>query len=518
MDFQASHVKNAKWFQYESWEFIEDLENQVGPDNKPLFKNLGKVKSKILERKTQNGLDSSPRSNQYGSRLKELQGLEDRVGTDMAFPVVHVVHELRCDEWIDFCPGENEIIRHIDNPYAHKKINVAQLRYYPIQDDNLGESEVEGVIALWKAIQATICSLMDEYMLKGRPPLKIIEGAVRLETIIYNPEAQWLMTRPDAVTEMQSNGEAVRYFETTYSALVSAFNTAMGMMSQGTSGVDAFNPKKTATEIRESTRQQNARDEKNQTDLAEFIKDIMMFWLSNNKQFLFTDPDKHEHLLRIIGKENFDYFKQAGMDEMEVSPEAVKAIGDIIEQNPETSDAEIQQMIDAGSMPKFPVIENPGEKDLAKMKIKPKMKINATEDIADIYATEDDFSGTYDYIADVKSMAMGANEEMIRGRQNMTVTLTTNPIVLQLLQAEGFRPKIKELLEAGFEDLGTKDAGRYFEKLPPPQPMINGIDPQTGQPIAPPQQGAGQMGGVQPSPGQPGLPTPPQAPPGVGIQ
>jgi hypothetical protein len=202
---------------------------------------------------------------------------------------------------------------------------------------------------------------------------------------------------------------------------------------------------------------------------------------------------------------------------MILTPESTQMIGDIIEQNPNTTDTEIQQMIDAGSVPKFPVLTNPEEKDPEKMMLKAKMKVNEQGDVAEIYAIEDDFNGVYDYIPDVKSMSMGASEEMIKGRQIMIQTLTTNPLVLQLLQAEGFRPKIKELLEDGFEDLGTKDAGRYFEKLPPPQPMQNAIDPQTGQPIDPAQAGAQQMGGVQPPGGQPGLPQPPQAPPGAGF-
>ena len=522
MDFSASHIKNAKWFQYQTWEFIEDLENETDTAGQPLFKNLGKIKKMINDRKTEGGLTSSRRDNQYTGRIRSLQNLEDRVGTDLAYPVLLVCHELRNDRWIDFAPEFEEIIREIDNPYRHGKIPVSQLRYYPIQDDPLGESEVESVIPLWRAIQATLCAYMDEVILKMRPPLKVIEGAVRLETVVYNPEAQWLMTRPDAVTEMQSNGESVRYFETTYQALISAFNTAMGMMSQGTSSVDAFAKQKTATEINASVKQQNARDEKNQTDLAEFIKDIMMFWLSNNKQFIFTDPKKHEHLLRIIGKENFDYFKQAGMDEMIVSPEAIQMIGDIIQQNPNTTDTEIQQMVDAGSLPKFPVITNPEEKDPLKYEMKPKMKVNDTGDIAEIYSTEEDFQGTFDYIADVKSMSMGSSQELMQGRMNAINTLTTNPVVLQLLVGEGFRPKVKELLESSFEDLGLKDAGRFFEKLPPPQPMQN-VDPTTGQPIqgqppGAPQAGAGQMGGVQPPQQPAGVPNIPQAPPPIGIQ
>ena len=88
-------------------------------------------------------------------------------------------------------------------------------------------------------------------------------------------------------------------------------------------------------------------------------------------------------------------------------------------------------------------------------------------------------------------------------------TLTANPLVLQLLAGEGYRPKIKELLSQSFEDLGLKDADRFFEKLPPPQPY--GQIP--GQPpVNPNAPGTPQMGGVQP-PGQVGgLPQLPQTP------
>ena len=510
IDYSASHIKDAKWFQHRSWEYLEDLENQTDVNGKPMFKNLGKIRSVVQENKTDTGLRSSERKNEYTSRVKQLRGLEDRLGTDLAYPVVEVVTEYRSDRWITFAPNFKEILRDIPNPYRHGKIPIVQLRYYALQDDVIGESEVEPVIPLWKAIQATLCGYMDEVILKMRPPLKIIEGAARLETIVYGPEAQWLMTRPDAISEMQSNGEAVRYFQTTYTALVSAFNTAMGMMSQGTSGVDPMASDKTATEVKASVKQQNVRDEKNQTDLAEFIKDIMMFWLSNNKQFLFSDPKKHEHVLRIIGTENFAYFKQSGLDQMYLPDESIPLLEDIIMQNPETSDGDIQQMMEAAMLPKYPVVENPTEKNIDKLKIKPKMAVNEQGDVAEVYAVPEDLEGTYDYIPDVKSMSIGAQDELIAGRQNAVNVLTTNQIVLQLLAQEGYRPKIKELLSSNLEDLGLKDAERFFEKIQNQQ-----IDPATGQPISPAQAGAPQMGGVSPNQPNPGVQGVPQAPPPV---
>ena len=522
LDYSASHIKDSKWFQHSSWEYIEDLENQNDTEGKPLFKNLGKIKESMAAKQQEAGTISSERKNNYSSRIKELRGLQDRIGTDIAFPMLEIVTEYRKDQWITFSPQYNQIIRTIDNPYIHGRIPVAQLRYYPLQDDPIGENEVESVIPLWRAIQATLCGYMDEVILKMRPPLKIIEGAARIETIVYGPEAQWLMTRPDAITEMQSNGEAVRYFETTYTALTAAFNTAIGMMSQGTSSVDPFNPQKTATEVRASVKQQNVRDDKNQSDLSEFIKDIMLMWLSNNKQFVFSNPKKQEYLLRIIGQENFAYFKQAGLDESVASPESAQVIADIVQQNPNITPGDLDSMIESAKMPKYPVVMNPNEKNPDNYQIKPKMRVNETGDVAEISMVPDDMNGTYDYIPDVKSMAVGAEQELMQGRQNAVNTLLaspTSPFMIQLLQGEGFRPKVKELLSATFEDLGLKDADRFFEKIQNVQPQPGQVPGQPGQPTNDqPQAGAPQMGGVQPPMSQQGLPGLPQTTPPVGVQ
>ena len=465
MDFAATHIRDAKWFQLRSWEFIEDLENSGK------FKNLDIIKAEIGKRKRPIRANSR-RRNQYVSRIKQLKGLQDRVGTDSAFPMLMTVTEYREDKWITFAPEyqknlgkENSIIRVIDNPYEHHKIPVSQLRYYPLQDDALGESEVEPVISLWLAIQAVLCSYLDEVILKMRPPLKVIEGAAKVETIVYGPEAQWLVSRPDAITEMQSNSEAIRYFQTTYSALVSAFNTAMGDASQGIGGIDPFNPEKTATEIKHTAKQQNTRDQKNQTDLADFIKDIVSMWLVNNRQFLFRDPEKKEHILSIVGSEEFNYFKRSGLDEMEIPNEAMMMISDIIQQQGgNMSDDDINNLIDAAKQPRYPIYENPEEKDLNKIKVKPKMTLSDLEDGAELSIVPKDLDGNYDYIPDIKSMSISAGQELAEARAKAIETFL-NPQVVQMLLSEGQRPKVKDLIIADLEEGGLRDSERFFETV-----------------------------------------------------
>lgn len=521
IDPTATHIRNAKWFQHRKWAKIEDLETVNDSPYGAKYPGLAKLKLQIEEA----GSTSNRRDSAYEDRLRQNKGLQDRTGEDKAFPVIELITEYRKDRWITFSPKYNVILRDIENPYEHGQIPVIQLRYYPLGDDPIGESEVEPVLPLWRAICATMCGYLDNMNIHMRPPLKITSGA-NIDTIVWGAEAQWLMNTPNDVTEMQSNGEAMRYFQTTYSALVSAFNTAMGDMSQGNSGADPFNPQKTATEIKFSTRQQNARDQANQMYLSECISDMMMMWLVNNKQFLFMDQDKHEYIMKIIGSDLFQYFQRAGLDQMVVEPENMNMIGQIISaQDGNISDGDIQQLYDSAKTPKFPVYKNPKEKNPAKIEAKTKMTMNDMGDGAELSLIPEDLDGTYDYIPDVVSMSSGTSDQMMKAQETALQTLTTNPVVLQLLTAQGVQPQIKDLLISIFDQAGLKDAERFFTEaqsaqagpgggngpanplqqqgIPGPvtSPFTQGQPTDMAGPAQVPQPG-GVPTGIQPSPSQ----------------
>lgn len=475
MDPNSEHIRDAKWFQQRAWMTLDELEKTSEADGEPLYPGLGELKLKIKDGK------SDRRDIRWNNRIKSNKGLEDRMGEDKAFPVLEIVVEKRPDRYITFSPIYKVILRDIPNPYKHKKINVIQLRYYSIQGDPMGESEAESVLPLWRAIQACLNGYLDGMMKRLSPPKKVLDGKARIETIVDAPDAIWLVDQVDAITEQQYSGEADRTFQTTFGALKAAFNNAMGDLSQGTGGVDPFNPDKTATEIKQSAKQQNSRDQKNQTSISEAIQDMMSMWLSNNKQFLFADPTKKEYILEIVGTELFNYFQRAGLDEMEVSDEAMQLIGDTISQaEGNLSDDDILELMEAGKTPRFPVVENPEEKDPEKYIVKPKMRMNDMADGAQLSIVPEDLEGTFNYVPDVKSMASGADVEMQQSMQRAIDRLTTNPTVLQLLQMEGVTPSIKELLVQELEGTGLRDAERFF---PTQQP--NAVAPAGGGPAQP---------------------------------
>ena len=453
-DGSATHIKNAKWVQVREWTTVKALENK-GYDVKKLKRLIKK-----------GDITSDRQDNAYIDRVKANRGVTNRVGQidNPKNPTIEVITEWNNDKrMIVFLPKYDLLLEDVPNPYKHGQIPIAMLRYYPLGSDIYGESEVESVLPLQRAINAFLCVTNDNLMITSRPPLKISSEGVRIETIEYGPGAQWIMQNPNMVQEMEFSNKAIANFNTIYPALVAAFNTAMGDRSLGVSNVIGKFAKKTATEVNSLEMQQNNRDQYNQLYLSEYLKDIMMMWLSNNKQYLFDDPTKHYHILKIIGRDNIKYFQNMELDKKDVPPEAMAEISKVIEQNPNgVSDEELQRIIEDVAVPTHPVILNPTESP-DKYKIKPKFSIKENGAEGELYITPDDFEGEYDYIPDVTSMAAGAGNQLKEARKTALETLL-NPIVQQLLQQQGESVKIKEILVNAFEDAGYKDAESLFTK------------------------------------------------------
>jgi hypothetical protein len=127
-------------------------------------------------------------------------------------------------------------------------------------------------------------------------------------------------------------------------------------------------------------------------------------------------------------------------------------------------------------------------------------------EFAVLRVTPDDLTGQYDYIPDVKSMAIGTNEAMVNGR-NQLLQLLLSPNVNAQLQSEGDKIKVKDLIISIAEDNGVRNAGKFFESVQTGvgQPgMVGGLP-------TPVEQGAGGITQTSPTniggAGPQGLPT-----------
>ena len=326
-----STIKN--WFQHREYLTIQEMElvNDTA-QAKPIYKNLDLLKQALGSDKTTSGSDS--RSSNYTIKNKSIKGLTDYLGRDSAFKVVEIVTEYREDRLISFSPRHGVVVRDIEEPFEHNQIPVILLKYYPIDDDIYGLSEIEPVEKLQRGINALINQYLDAINMSLYAPLKINStgGAVQMHTIEFGPGKKWLMQNPttDVVTHDQSiNG--VQEFTSTYRFLVGAMQEALGDSSQGVSNLNPGSGDKTATEVRDLAMSRSVRDNFNMMYLGEALKKQMNLWYCMNQQFLFVKKDKHK-IIRIVGKDAIKYFKGQGLDGYEIDDDMIDQLADATEE------------------------------------------------------------------------------------------------------------------------------------------------------------------------------------------
>lgn len=489
-DGAATHIKNAKWVQVREFTTFDKLE-QRGYD-------VGSARDMAASGE----ITAELRSTRYESIVKANRSLVDRTGMidDLKNPVVEVVTEYGYDKdqkpYMQlFLPKYGMLLCDDPLPYKHGKIPVSMLRYYPLDDDIIGESEVESVLSIQRAVWALVCGFIDECNIKIRPPLKIASQGVRIETIEYGPGAQWIMNSPNNVVELEPNGGFIQAFSAVFPMLVSQFQAAMGDQSEfNQSQPTNSNDQPTATQVVAEEKQQNVRDQYNQLQLAEFLKDIMLMWIANNKQYIFDDPSKKFDKLKLTSNDSIREFQQMGLDQGQVPDSAMQQIQQLIKQYPDSIQPdELQKVMDHVTIPSKAVAENP-EADVEDLILHKKLEIKSHNE-ADLYITPKDMDGLHDYIPDVKSMATGAGIQQQNVIQNV-INLALNPEVSQLLQTQGQQINIKDVLVKSFEQAGLPDAESLFQAINNGQQQQQpGMGQQPNQGQLPPGQGPGGIPG-----------------------
>jgi len=499
-DPAATDIESCNWFQARQYVTFQDLERvNDRARTKPVYKNLDKLRTVISQKAEKSGGDS--RDINWTSRNRQISGLTtDPVGKDAAFKTVEIVTEYRKGRWITFSPRHGVILRDIANPYHNNEIPIVMLRYYPIDDDLYGMSEIEPVKGLQKAINAILSQYVDEINQKLYTPIAVGPG-VRQHTLRWGKGARWIMNNPMTDFRLvESRSNAAQFFNNTYSVLVAALMNSIGETSLGVSNISRFQAEKTATEVKQLVSQRNARDNFNQTFLGEALKRQMILWHTMNQVMIFSDPEKKSYVIRIIGRDAIRYFEESGIGAYGLTEEGAK----LLQENTERTMAEGGE--ETGIPEDFMIPMSPvsmGEEEEAI----PKFSLDMSKQLGTLVIEPEDLKGNYDFIADVESMALSAGEQQMQGRKAAFNMLLSNPLVVEFLAKEKVRPKFKDLFVAWLEDVGMKDAEKFFENIPPEEmlgPPGMG-QPGMGQPgMAPQGMGQPPMTMGSPMPGGPG--------------
>lgn len=531
-DLSATSIENAHWFQHREYVTFHDLERVNDQSRQlPIYTNLDKLYEAIAENQYSGG---DTRGINWRSRNRAISRIEqDPIGKDPAFKTVEIVTEYRRDRWITFSPRHGVVIRDIPNPYDNWELPIVMLRYYAIDDDLYGLSEIEPVKGLQKAVNAILCQYVDEINMQLYSPVAIGPG-VRQHTLEWGKGARWIMNNPNSDFRLvESHSQASQYFNTTYSVLVAAMMNALGENSLGVSNTQPYSKDKTATEVASLNQSKNARDNFQQLFLQDAMSRMLRLWHGMNQQLLFTDDQQPYYILRVVGKELIEDFMGLGLGDTVIQDEQQlvdkeKNILDIIEEDDkrqahqEAEDA----AEDAGvTLPHPTEVKNKAE---GFMKPKHTIKVGGKEQskfqtderghMASLYIVKEDLMGDYDYKVNVQTMNVNYDDQRKQARQTAISLLVTNPNVSALLAQDQTKPRFKELMVTWLEELGWTDADRYFEQLPPPPQQ--GAPGQPGQPGAQPGQppppggsalgsGAAQVGPPQGAPAPQGPATPP---------
>jgi len=451
-----STIKN--WFQHREYVTFQELENvNDAARGKPIYKNLHLLKDAMSKDSDRGG---DRRDNNYVSKNKELKGLEDYLGTDTVYRTIEIVTEYRNDRWVVFSPRHGIILRDISNPYDHGQIPVIQLKYFPIDDDIYGLSEIEPVEKLQNALNAYICQNLDTLNMSTYMPLKVNQtgGAVQMHTLQFGPGAKWLMNNPATdVVPFEGKPSGVAEFPVIYRFMIGAIAEAYGEASAAVSGLNPTEGQKTAAEIKDTALSRSARDNFNRIFLEEALKKQMMFWLKLNQQFFFNQGEKYK-IIKIAGKDALRYFQKAGLDGMGLTTEAEDILA-----NPEMAGTVEPQDF---QQPLYPIEVGNGD-------ILPKLNMEDDKSVGSLFVEPSDLSGTYDYIPDVASMTDTANEKATQTKLE-ALTLIQQPGVQQMLAQEQKKVKVFELLTDYLEDIGFKNADQYFEQME--GGLLNGIN------------------------------------------
>lgn len=477
-----SYSTVKQWFQYREYVTLSELEDvNDAARTEPVYKNLDILRDSLKE----DGAGvSDRRDTNWISKNKSIKGLQDQLGEDEANRVVEVVTEYSQDRWVTFAPKHGIILRDIPNPYDHQQIPVVMLRYYQVDDDLYGLSEIEPVERLQRATNALINQYIDSINISLYVPLKVRATGVQMHTLEFGPGKKWIMNDPATdVMPHESSGKGVAEFTSTYRFMIGAMQEALGETSAAISSLEPGQERKTATEVRDLALQRNARDNYNQLFLAEALKKQMMFWFVMNRQFYFSDPNVKTRILRIVGRDALRFFQKLGLDKMDTSSDTAKRITGL--------DETLLQEVDIPKLatPVFPVETEDG--------IVPKLDMDISEEMGSLVIVPEDLSGNYDYIPDIESMSLPDDSQII-AVQKQFLDMLQQPTLQQYLQQDGYKVNFKELLEDFLEKVGMKDAEKYFEKAKEVNEANQGGIPSPGAGI--PNQGDVNDAGMGQSP------------------
>ena len=409
-DPSSTSVGDMRYFIVREYTTLKDLENantKINGENRYINLKTLKDELKADAKQTASGGDNRGRVDKIKS--VDQESIKGRI---------QLLRYFDEDRWITIAPDFKIKIEDRACPYAHGGLPIHVLVDHEYPNQLYGIGEIEPIRKLQKGLNNILNQRLDNVRLMLNTPFKAKASSKFAHTWISKPGQIWQVEDQSEVMPLTIPDATGGTFMQTANYFKDSMSKALGHMDFTTRNETKSN--KTATEIQQSSGEQNVRMRSKETNMDAFITRLSVQAMQLNAQYLAKGK-----VIRIVGKETINELQKRLMDDQ----------------------GETMQVDYKGVT-------------------QPKLKTNASKDFGVLLVEADDLSGTLDFIPETGSTTMIDPTPEI---QNLMNAITTGMKLNPLLAEEGVKIKYKDLMEKLFVKLGVKNIDEIFDITTSPQ-------------------------------------------------
>lgn len=409
-DPSATCIEDMQFFIYDEYVGLKELKDRNRGQIKH-YTNLGKLEEKIKETE----------ASQNEHRNNVDRGQEDKPMKDRILVRTEVSRSKRRA----YAPDYGIVIQDTDNPYDHKDLNVHMLVDYAYPNQLFGRGEIEPIKTLQKALNSVLNQRLDNVRLILNAGFKVKATSKYMHTWKMRPGWKVLVEdmsdiEPFTIPDVTSKP----FLETTGYFKDSVFRTLgyTDFLTRNETEGD-----KTATEIRASMGEQNARMKDKEKYIDSFMIRLANQWRELNRQFI-----SNKQTVRILGSDAQKMIKEHAEEKKK------ERFYEMLEQNPELYDLPQEQL---------PEVPSP---------------YHEVDNVGFLEIEPNDLGGDYDYIVESGSLTEVDPAQKVQSLVMAIKMLQENE---QALGKDGIKVKVRPLLEMVLRELGVKNTENILQQM-----------------------------------------------------
>jgi len=286
-------IKDSDYFGVSTWVTKEWLMAR----NKDSWHNIDKLLLKIKDFGSK-----PPGENDNNQRSLVENERQPNVVKEKDFKLIEVYTEYRPDRWITICPDYKDsqlVLRDIENPHKNDKIPVVAKYCFPMIDSIYGLGEFERGKTLQYALNSLWNLYLDGVKMSIFPPIQMVADDVVPSSILMEPAAKWLLTKPNSKIEtFNASPQGIQTFQNTYQFLLGAIQHLGGSSDTTISKEADLQQGKTPEALKMQAARENTRDSWDRFMMEESLEEVMNRFVN----LTVTGLDKNVEL-RLFSKE-----------------------------------------------------------------------------------------------------------------------------------------------------------------------------------------------------------------------